>query len=175
MKTITFKRIYPTMIWKEPVDLENLNRIGHGNLVHWLGIEFTEVGDNYLIARMPVDVRTIQPLGMLHGGASATLAETVATYASMLCIDNFLTHQSLCMENNVHHLRTATEGHVLARAEPVRLGRKIHVWSVEIKDDRQRLIGLSLLTVAIKRRWEPRSIESIPGKRQFQGEAFSLS
>ncbi len=163
------------MIWKEPVDLENLNRLGYGNLVHWLGIEFTEAGDDYLVARMPVDVRTIQPLGILHGGASATLAETVATYASMLCIDNFLTHQSLCMENNVHHLRTAVDGHVLARAVPVRLGRKIHVWSVEINDDRQRLISLSLLTVAIKRRWEPRSHDYKSGCQQFKNETFCLS
>jgi len=88
-------------IWKTPVDLEILNQLGHGTLVEALGIVFTEVGEDYLEARMPVDHRTRQPVGILHGGASAALAETLGSVASVLCVDDMTRQQPVGIELNI--------------------------------------------------------------------------
>lgn len=113
-----------------------------------LGIEFIEMGDDYLKARMPVDGRTKQPFGLLHGGASAVLAETLGSMASYLCIDSE-TKAAVGIEINCNHLKSARSGYVVGTARPLHIGRTTHVWDIKIEDERGRLICVSRLTVAI--------------------------
>ncbi len=140
-------------IWKTPVDIEILNQLGHGTLVEALGIVFTEVGDDYLEARMPVDHRTRQPAGILHGGASAALAETIGSVASVLCVDDMTRQQPVGIELNISHLRSVRAGWVVGRATPLRLGRRLHHWHIEIRDLDDRSIAIARLsTMIIERR-----------------------
>ena len=113
-----------------------------------LGIRFTEVGADFLRATMPVDERTHQPFGLLHGGASVTLAETVGSIASVLCID---TERYMCVgqEINANHLRGVASGSVTASVRPFHLGNRSHVWHIEIRDERENLVCVSRLTMAI--------------------------
>ncbi|MCO6488020.1 MAG: hotdog fold thioesterase [Phaeodactylibacter sp.] len=137
------------MIWKQPFELETLNQVSRQTIVSHLGIEFTAFGDGHLEARMPVDRRTIQPMGLLHGGASCVLAETMGSVASMLCIEDTGREMPVGVEINANHLRPATEGYVTGRVAPLRVGRKMHVWNIEIKDEAGRLICVSRLTIAV--------------------------
>jgi len=116
-----------------------------------IGVEYTELGEDYLIGRMPVDHRTHQPYGLLHGGASAVLAETLGSICSALVIDHdkFI---SLGIEINANHIRGVKEGFVYGTCRPVNLGSTIHVWDIRITDDQGRLTCVSRLTVAIKTR-----------------------
>lgn len=136
-------------MWKQPINLEFLNSTGVNTLVEHLGIEFCGFGEDYLQARMPVDHRTVQPFRILHGGASVSLAETVGSVASLLCLDDVSTQMAVGLEINANHLRSARQGFVTATARPARIGRQIHVWNIEIKDDEQTLICVSRLTMAI--------------------------
>lgn len=140
------------MIWKHNPDLGGLNNMGTNNLGSHLGMEFTEFGDDYLIARMPVDERTRQPFGLLHGGASAALAETLGSVASFLCIEDSNEQMAVGVEINCNHLRSARKGFVYGRVSPFRVGRTMHVWNIEITDERQRLVCVSRLTIAIVKR-----------------------
>lgn len=136
-------------IWKkETVTLEELNAIRHNTLAELLDMHFTEVGDNYLKLQMPVDKRTHQPYGLLHGGASAALAETVGSVASWLCID---TEKQICvgMEINCNHVRGKRDGMVTATATALHIGANSHVWDIRITDETDRLICISRLTVAV--------------------------
>lgn len=135
-------------IWFRDFALDEVNMRGVKSMVSHLGIVFTSLGPDYLVADMPVDESTMQPLGFLHGGASVALAETVGSMAANLCVDF---DQAFCvgMEINANHLRPVTGGRVSARAEPVHLGRKSQVWSVRITDDQERLICISRLTMAV--------------------------
>ncbi|MEZ5044896.1 MAG: hotdog fold thioesterase [Saprospiraceae bacterium] len=139
------------MIWKQTPNLAVLNQTSQNTLVDQLGIEFSEVGDDYLIAKMPVDHRTVQPMRLLHGGASAALAETVGSTASVLCIEDVSQQSVVGVELNINHLNGAKEGQgfVHAKATPVKVGRSIHVWQIDIKDDHDRLISVSRLTIAV--------------------------
>jgi 1,4-dihydroxy-2-naphthoyl-CoA hydrolase len=116
--------------------------------VSYLGIEITEVGENFLKARMPVDPRTQQPYGMLHGGASATLAETLGSVGSACVInpDEFI---CVGLEINANHIRGVRTGHVYGTATPLHLGQSTHVWEIRILDDQEKLVCVSRLTVAI--------------------------
>ena len=116
-----------------------------------LGIRFTEVGPDFLRATMPVDERTRQPFGLLHGGASVTLAETVGSIASMLCVDM---ERYLCVgqEINANHLRGVASGSVTASVRPFHLGNRSHVWHIEIRDERDNLVCVSRLTMAVVER-----------------------
>jgi len=136
-------------IWKTPVDLEILNQLGHGTLVEALGIVFTEVGEDYLEARMPVDHRTRQPVGILHGGASAALAETLGSVASVLCVDDMTRQQPVGIELNISHLRSVRTGWVVGHTTPLRLGRRLHHWHIEVHDQEKRLIAIARLTTMI--------------------------
>ena len=136
-------------IWKQPFTLEGLQQICHQTMVDHLGIEFSAYGDDYLEATMPVDHRTVQPARLLHGGASVTLAETIGSVASYMCIENIETHMAVGVEINANHLRPATHGRVTGRVSPLRLGRKLHVWNIEIKDEQKKLICVSRLTIAV--------------------------
>jgi 1,4-dihydroxy-2-naphthoyl-CoA hydrolase len=113
-----------------------------------LGMEFTEIGENYLKARMPVDDRTRQPYGLLHGGASAALAETLGSVASAYVIDR---EKYICvgLEINANHVRGAKEGWVYGTVIPLHLGKTTHVWDIKIVDEREKLVCVSRLTVAI--------------------------
>jgi len=137
------------MIWfNDKISLDDLLTIGKGTMGEFIGIEFTELGENYLRATMPVDQRTKQPYGLLHGGASCVLAETIGSVASALVIDQ---EKFICMglEINANHLRSAKSGFVTATASPFHLGSGTHVWDIRIFDDQDKLICVSRLTVAI--------------------------
>lgn len=130
------------------VDLKQLNEINQGTLMQTLGIEYTELGSNYLCARMPVDQRTRQPAGLLHGGASAALAESLGSVGSVLLIDS--DKQTIIgIEINANHLRKVREGYVFGKATLVANSRKIHVWEIKITDEKERLVCISRLTVMV--------------------------
>ncbi|WP_346318282.1 hotdog fold thioesterase [Chitinophaga sp. YIM B06452] len=130
------------------ISLDQLNENAANTMGPWLGMEFTEIGPDYLRAMMPVDHRTIQPYGLLHGGASAALAETVGSVASALVIDQ---QKLICvgLEINANHVRGVREGYVHAIAKPLHLGGTTHVWDIRITDDQHKLVCVSRLTVAI--------------------------
>lgn len=136
-------------LWKEAVPTTaGLNKLSPGTMAEALGMEFTEIGDNYLEATMPVNNNTRQPYGLLHGGASAALAETVGSVASSLCIDR---EKQVCvgLEINCNHIRGKKDGIVTARATALHIGASTHVWDIRIKDERDKLVCVSRLTMAI--------------------------
>ncbi|MCB0561145.1 MAG: hotdog fold thioesterase [Lewinellaceae bacterium] len=137
------------MIWKQAFNVETLNQTGRQTMVEHLGIEFTGFGDDFLEARMPVGQRTMQPMGLLHGGASCVLAETMGSVASFLCIEDASQFAPVGVEINANHLRPATRGYVSGKVSPLRIGRKLHVWNIEIKDEEERLICVSRITIAV--------------------------
>ena len=135
-------------IWFSDVKLEHIAHRGAGTLVDHLEIKFTEVGPDYLRATMPVDNRTRQIMGVLHGGASAALAETIGSFAANMCVD---TSRYMCVgqEINANHLRPVPGGLVTATARPFHIGTRSQVWHIEIHDDRERLVCVSRLTMAV--------------------------
>ena len=136
-------------IWfQSDLTLEKINAWGKGNMIEHIGIEFTAIGENWLQATMPVDSRTRQTYGFLHGGASVTLAETVGSVASALVIDPE-TRICVGLEVNANHIRTTVSGSVMATAHPVHLGQGTHVWDIRIQDGESKLLCISRLTVAI--------------------------
>ncbi len=136
-------------IWKQSFTIDTLNTISQRTLVENLGIEFTDFGDDFLTAKMPVDDRTVQPMRLLHGGASAALAETLGSVASVLCLEDTNQAMPVGVELNANHLRSATKGYVYGTTRPFRLGRNLHVWGIEIVDEDGKLICVSRLTIAI--------------------------
>ncbi len=136
------------MIWKYWPDLDALNQTRENTAVGRLGIRFSAIGDDWLEGVMPVDHRTKQPAGILHGGASALLAETLGSVASTMIID-WPRQQAVGIELNISHLRSVSEGVVTGRATPIRIGRRTHVWDIRIVDQRDRLIAIARLTMAI--------------------------
>lgn len=138
------------MAWKQPtVTLDYLNRLNANTLGENLGIEFTEIGDGFLVAKMPVDHRTVQPYRLLHGGASVALAETLGSVASTLCIEDLEKKMAVGVEINANHLRPVTQGFVFGKVTPIRIGRQMHVWNIEIRDEQERLVCVSRLTCAV--------------------------
>lgn len=142
-------------IWfKKSLSLDDFSSWGKNTMAETLGMKFTEIGDNYLTISMPVDERTRQPYGLLHGGASVALAETVGSVASALVIDHT---KYLCVgiEINANHVRSARDGIVTGTCTPVHLGSSTHVWDIRIHDEKGKLVCISRLTVAILERKEP--------------------
>lgn len=135
------------MIWKKEFTLEGLNNT-QNNMVKHLGIEFTGSGNDYLEASMPVDERTVQPFGVLHGGASVVLAETIGSMAGYLCLED-VKQTTVGQEINANHLRAVRKGIVTGRAKAVHLGRQSQVWSIEIKNEAGKLVAISRLTLAV--------------------------
>ncbi|MCP4409752.1 MAG: hotdog fold thioesterase [Gammaproteobacteria bacterium] len=135
-------------IWSSRPDLSALHALSYNTLVDHLGIKIIEVGDDYLKATMPVDYRTHQPMGLLHGGASVALAETLGSIGAYLCIDDSK-HSCVGLEINANHLRPVRKGLVTAIATPIRLGKMVHVWEIRIYDDRDHLVCISRLTIAV--------------------------
>ena len=113
-----------------------------------IGIEFIGSGDDYIEARMPVDHRTKQPAGLLHGGASVALAENLGSVASYLCLKS-ADKRCVGVEINANHLKSATNGWVTGRCTPIRIGSTMHVWHIEIKNEKGDLICVSRLTVMV--------------------------
>ncbi|TNV22166.1 1,4-dihydroxy-2-naphthoyl-CoA hydrolase [Buttiauxella sp. B2] len=135
------------MIWRREVNLEALNKMGADNMVEHVGIVFTRIGDNELEATMPVDNRTRQPFGLLHGGASVVLAETLGSVAGYLCTEG--EQKIVGLEVNANHLRSAREGIVRGVCTAVHVGRRHQVWQIEISDEQGRLCCTSRLTTAV--------------------------
>jgi 1,4-dihydroxy-2-naphthoyl-CoA hydrolase len=127
----------------------DINTSGKGNMVDHLGIEFLEVGDDYVTARMPVDHRTHQPFGLLHGGASVALAESLGSVASFLTLTDPTNQRAVGMEINANHIRSVTSGWVYAKATPLHLGRTSQVWDIKISTEEGKLVSVVRLTVAI--------------------------
>lgn len=138
-------------IWHRPVTLEAVNALNANSLATHLGIVFTAIGTDYLTASMPVDAHTKQPYGLLHGGASVALAETVGSTGANLCIDASR-YVASGQEINANHVRAAREGRVTATARPLHRGRSSHVWSIEILNEAGLLVCISRLTMAVLER-----------------------
>jgi 1,4-dihydroxy-2-naphthoyl-CoA hydrolase len=138
-------------IWHASVSPEFLTERGQATLPGHLGIRVTEIGPDYLRATMPVAAHTHQPFGVLHGGASVALAETAGSLAAMLCVDS---EKYMCLgqEINANHLRAISSGLVTATARPFHIGARSHVWGIEIRDEQERLVCVSRLTMAVVER-----------------------
>ncbi len=138
------------MIWKQKVDLETLRAFSKNTLDEHLGIEITEIGPDFLAARMPVDHRHVQPFRILHGGANVVLAETLGSVASQLCLEDPTKTTAVGVEINANHLRSVAEGgEVFGTARPLKIGRSMHVWQIEIRDGAGNLSCVSRITIAI--------------------------
>jgi len=136
-------------IWfNKKLSTSDLAPLGKGTMTEHLGVEWLAVGDDYIKASMPVDHRTIQPYGLLHGGASCVLAETLGSIASAMVVDH---NRFICvgLEINANHVRSARSGVVIGTVKPLHLGGSTHVWEIRIEDESNKLICISRLTVAI--------------------------
>ena len=142
-------------------DLPALNQLRQNTLVSHLDIEFTAIGSDYLTARMPVDRRTVQPVGVLHGGASVVLAESLGSVASACCID-LDKYTAVGLEINANHLRAVTAGYVYGTARPIHLGSRTHVWDIRIEDEKQRPVCISRLTMMIIEKPLPAAVDPQP-------------
>lgn len=141
------------MIWKHEPKLEQLQQVMQGTLLEQLGLTVEGFGDDWIAVKMPVDRRTIQPDGILHGGASLALAESMGSLASVLCIEDPSTHAAVGVEINANHLRPVPDGQfVIGTLSPIRIGRRMHVWNIEIRDPEDRLVCISRLTIMIVER-----------------------
>lgn len=134
-------------IWKQPADLETLNGWSQHTLMRALDIRITEIGDDYLRGTMPVDDRTRQPYGILHGGASVALAETLGSTAAMLCCEDG--RAAVGLEINANHLRAVREGVVTGTARPIHVGRGTQVWEIRIGNEAGELTCIARLTMAV--------------------------
>lgn len=138
----------PAIWYNKELTVEQLAPLGKDTMAEHLGIEFMELGDNFVKAKMPVDHRTKQPYGLLHGGASCVLAETIGSIASALVVDHT---KFVCvgLEINANHVRSAREGYVVGIASPLHLGTNTHVWDIRITDEVNKMVCVSRLTVAV--------------------------
>jgi 1,4-dihydroxy-2-naphthoyl-CoA hydrolase len=135
-------------IWRTQTSVEQLQEHSRNTLAETIGIRVTEVGPDFLRATMPVNPKTHQPMGVLHGGASVALAETVGSLAATMCVDRTL-YVCLGQEINANHLRPISSGTVTATARPYHIGKRSHVWSIEIRDEQEKLVCISRLTIAV--------------------------
>jgi 1,4-dihydroxy-2-naphthoyl-CoA hydrolase len=137
-------------IWRSLLTLDELNT-KHGNLIDHMGIRFTEIGEDFVRGTMPVDARTIQPYGLLHGGASVALAETLGSMGAAMCVDT-ADYQCVGQEINANHVRAARSGLVTGTARPIHLGGRTHVWGIDIVNDAGKLVCISRITIAVIKR-----------------------
>ena len=135
-------------IWHVQATVDELNARSAGTMVGHIGIECLEIGDDYLKARMPVDHRTIQPAGILHGGASVALAETLGSVAAFLCEDPDKKH-CVGLEINANHVRSVRSGYVYGVARPLHIGSSTQLWEIKITDEDDRLVCIARLTLAV--------------------------
>jgi 1,4-dihydroxy-2-naphthoyl-CoA hydrolase len=135
-------------VFRSETTPDSLNQFSSNTLVSHLGIVFTKVGNDYLEAKMPVDARTHQPLGLLHGGASVALAETLGSMAASLCIDN-ATQYCVGLDINANHIKSVKSGYVTGTTRPVHIGKRTHVWEIRIVNEANELVCISRITMAI--------------------------
>jgi 1,4-dihydroxy-2-naphthoyl-CoA hydrolase len=134
-------------VWSQPISVEALTAIHVGTAVQHLGMEFLEVGDDFITARVPVDTRTKQPYGLLHGGVSVVLAETLGSCgAAFSCPPG---HRAVGLDINANHLKGATSGWVTGTTRPVHIGRTTQVWQIDLKNDAGELTCVSRITMAV--------------------------
>ncbi|HEU5148343.1 MAG TPA: hotdog fold thioesterase [Chryseosolibacter sp.] len=135
-------------IFQEKIDVKALNGLSRNTMLEHIGIQFTDAGDDFLEATMPVDSRTHQPLGLLHGGASVALAETLGSVAATCCVDR---DRQFCvgLEINANHIRGVKEGYVKGKAKPVHIGKKTQVWEIRIVNEAEQLVCVSRITMAV--------------------------
>ncbi|HTD73986.1 MAG TPA: hotdog fold thioesterase [Steroidobacteraceae bacterium] len=138
-------------IWRSLRTVEELNGNRQGTLIGTLGILFTEIGADFVRGTMPVDVRTVQPYGLLHGGASVALAETLGSMGAAMCVDAD-EYQVVGQEINANHVRAARSGLVTGTARAVHLGGRTQVWSIDIVNEAQKLVCISRITMAVIKR-----------------------
>lgn len=134
-------------IWKQPASVQTLTALHVDTTVPHLGIQFLEVGDDFIRARAPVDSRTRQPMGILHGGISVVLAETLGSCGAALAAPPG--HRTVGLDINANHLRSVSEGWVTGTARPIHIGRSTHVWQIEVTNDKGQLTCISRITMAI--------------------------
>jgi len=137
-----------TKIWRFPVTVEMLNQRNAGTLSDHLNIVFTEIGNDFLVARMPVTSNHLQPFGIMNGGASCVLAETVGSVGANCCV-NIETQYCVGLDINVNHIAAVRSGDVIALGKPFHLGRQTQVWSIEIRNEKNKLISVSRLTLIV--------------------------
>lgn len=135
-------------IWKQSPSIDQINVSSRNTLVDTLGMLVTEVGDDFIRGTMPVDARTRQPFGLLHGGASVALAETLGSLAGNLCLDT-AREVAVGLDINANHVRAVTQGVVTGTARALHIGRATQVWEIRIEDEKQRLVCISRLTLAV--------------------------
>ncbi|MCE2893047.1 MAG: hotdog fold thioesterase [Flammeovirgaceae bacterium] len=135
-------------IFQQGVTLEQANKMCENTLVSHLGIEFTAIGEDFIEAKMPVDHRTHQPMGLLHGGASVALAETMGSVGAVCCLDS---SKQYCvgLEINANHIKSTRSGFVFGTARPIHLGKKTQVWEIKIMNEQKELVCVSRITMAI--------------------------
>lgn len=138
------------MIFRKKPDLDFLNQMGKDSLTGTLGISYTAAGDDFLEAEMPVDAKTKQPFGLLHGGANVVLAESLGSIAAMLTLDGDDAYP-VGLEINANHLKSVKEGKVTGRVSPLHIGKRTQVWEIKIRDRDGNLTCISRITVAIIR------------------------
>jgi 1,4-dihydroxy-2-naphthoyl-CoA hydrolase len=136
------------MTFNPGITLPQLNQMNRGNMVGHLGIEFTEIGPDYVCAKMPVDERTRQPMGLLHGGASVALAETLGSIAAYCTIDPARQY-CVGLDINANHVRGVSGGFVYGKASPLHVGRTTQVWEIRITDEAGKLVCISRITMAV--------------------------
>jgi 1,4-dihydroxy-2-naphthoyl-CoA hydrolase len=141
-------------IWKQTADLETINALNANSMVEHLGMRITDVGDDYLRGTMPVDARTKQPFGLLHGGASVALAESLGSLGGTMCLDA-TKEMAVGLDINANHVRAVTGGVVTGTARPLHLGRSTQVWEIRIEDEHGKLVCISRLTLAVVPRQAP--------------------
>jgi 1,4-dihydroxy-2-naphthoyl-CoA hydrolase len=146
MFVFCLQRYKNKMIWSITPDIEAVNRVGKNTMVGHLEIEITEIGEDFIRASMPVNEKTMQPAGLLHGGATAALSESIGSIASWLVAGDE-NARIVGVELNISHLRSAQKGYVHSITRPVKIGKTLHVWNTEVFDDEQRMICTSRLTV----------------------------
>ena len=134
-------------IWKKTFDLDKLNSARKNTMVENLGIMITEFGNDYLSATMPIDHRTHQPMGIMHGGASVALAETVGSIAANMAVDD--DHYCVGLDINANHLRAVRNGLVYATTKPIHIGRSTHVWDIQIKNENGKPVCHTRLTMSV--------------------------
>ncbi|HEX2547584.1 MAG TPA: hotdog fold thioesterase [Ramlibacter sp.] len=134
-------------IWTRPVSVEELTRIHKDTAPAHLGLEFLEVGDDFITARVPVDARTKQPYGLLHGGVSVVLAETLGSCGAIYCTPKG--HYVVGLDINANHIRAAKSGWVTGKTTPVHIGRSTQVWAIEMRDEAGKLTCVSRITMAV--------------------------
>ena len=134
------------MIWKNKPTLEFINAISKNTMLEHLEIRIVEVGDDYIKATMPVNAKSKQPMGLLHGGASVALSESMGSIAGVLILDDITKESIVGVEINANHLRSVRSGEVYSITKPIRIGRSIQVWNTDIFDSEDRLVCTSRLT-----------------------------